>query len=418
MQTRVARDVADSAAAVQDSLYSWGRLLVCLLIGAVGNVGMWSVVVVLPTVQQDFGIPRNGASFPYAMSMIGYAVGGYVMGRIADRFGIMIPILIGSFSLFTGFLLTSQVTSILQFAIVQGVLIGFLGSAAVFGPLMADISMWFERRRGLAVAMVASGNYISGTIWPPLVQRMVDTIGWRETHVVIGVVVLLIMLPLAFLLNRRSPRHHQAGGANGNGLKPLPAPPGVMIGLLMLAGVSCCVAMSMPQAHIVAYCGDLGYGNQHGADMLAVLLGLGVVSRLVSGWVLDKVGGFPTLIVGSVLQAVALALYIPFDSLPALYLISAFFGIVQGGIVPSYAIVIREHFPPAEAGAKFGLVLGSTIAGMALGGWVSGAIFDMTGSYRAAFINGVAWNILNIVIVLWLMMRARARRTEPALAPA
>jgi MFS family permease len=152
--------------------------------------------------------------------------------------------------------------------------------------------------------------------------------------------------------------------------------------------------------------------------MLAVLLGLGVVSRLVSGWILDKVGGFPTLIVGSLLQAVALALYIPFDSLPALYLISAFFGIVQGGIVPSYAIVIREHFQPSEAGAKFGLVLGSTIAGMALGGWVSGAIFDMTGSYRAAFVNGVAWNILNIAIVAWLMMRARSRRMEPGLAPA
>ncbi|HRD78651.1 MAG TPA: MFS transporter, partial [Hyphomicrobiaceae bacterium] len=219
--------------------------------------------------------------------------------------------------------------------------------------------------------------------------------------------------------SRRAPKPAAAAaGGAGKGLKPMPMSPGIMIGLLMVAGVSCCVAMSMPQAHIVAYCGDLKYGAQHGADMLAVLLGFGVISRLVSGWVLDKVGGFPTLIVGSALQAIALALYIPFDSLPALYLISAFFGIVQGGIVPSYAIVIREHFPPSEAGAKFGLVLGSTIAGMALGGWVSGAIFDYTGSYKAAFVHGVAWNILNFAIVAWLMLRARARRSDGALVAA
>ncbi|HRD77655.1 MAG TPA: MFS transporter, partial [Hyphomicrobiaceae bacterium] len=202
MQRGIGSGAVDAHAEVQDSLYSWGRLFVCLLLGAIGNIGMWSVVVVLPTVQDAFGIARNGASFPYAMSMIGYAVGGYVMGRLADRVGIMIPILIGCVSLFAGFILISQVTSIVQFAIVQGVMIGFFGSAAVFGPLMADISMWFERRRGLAVAMVASGNYISGTIWPPLIQRMVETIGWRETHVVMGILCLLIMLPLAFLLNR------------------------------------------------------------------------------------------------------------------------------------------------------------------------------------------------------------------------
>jgi MFS family permease len=279
----------------------------------------------------------------------------------------------------------------------------------VFGPLMADISMWFERRRGLAVAMVASGNYISGTIWPPLVQRMVDTIGWRETHVVIGVVVLLVMLPLAFLLSRRSPRLVRTGGAAGNGLKPLPAPPGVMIGLLMLAGVSCCVAMSMPQAHIVAYCGDLGYGVARGAEMLSLMLGFGVVSRIVSGWISDQIGGIRTLLLGSVLQGLTLMAYLPSDALVSLYVVSALFGLVQGGLVPSYAIIVREVFPAEQAGTRVGFVLMSTIVGMAAGGWLSGVIFDLTGSYQMAFVHGIAWNVVNLAIASWLMLRVRAR---------
>jgi MFS family permease len=177
--------------------------------------------------------------------------------------------------------------------------------------------------------------------------------------------------------------------------------------LLCFAGVACCVAMSMPQVHIVAYCGDLGYGVARGAEMLSLMLGLGVVSRLASGWIADRIGGVATLLLGSALQCLTLIFYLPFDGLMSLYVVSALFGLSQGGIVPSYAIIVREYFPPREAGTRIGIVLMMTIFGMALGGWMSGAIYDWTGSYRAAFVNGIVWNLLNLAIALWLLTKPR-----------
>ena len=188
--------------------------------------------------------------------------------------------------------------------------------------------------------------------------------------------------------------------------------------LLCIAGVACCVAMSMPQVHIVAYCSDLGFGAARGAEMLSLMLAAGIVSRLVSGAICDRIGGLRTLLLGSVLQGVALLLFIPFDSLVSLYVISALFGLFQGGIVPSYAIIVREHFPPAEAGTRVGLVLTSTLLGMALGGWLSGKVFDLTGSYQAAFVNGVAWNLVNLAIVAWLLWRVTRQRPPSAAVPA
>jgi len=190
--------------------------------------------------------------------------------------------------------------------------------------------------------------------------------------------------------------------------------------LLCLAGIACCVAMSMPQVHIVAYCTDLGYGAARGAQMLSVMLAFGIVSRLISGAICDRIGGLRTLLLGSVLQGLALLLFIPFDGISSLFLISALFGLFQGGIVPSYAIIVREYFPPAEAGARVGTVLMSTLFGMALGGWMSGKVFDLTGSYQAAFLNGIGWNLLNLAIALFLLsrVRRRPRRIEAAVGPA
>ncbi len=188
--------------------------------------------------------------------------------------------------------------------------------------------------------------------------------------------------------------------------RPLGMSPGALQTVLIIAGVACCVAMSMPQVHIVAYCGDLGYGAARGAEMLAVMLGFGIISRLISGVICDRIGGLRTLLLGSVLQGIALLLFLPFDSLVSLYVISALFGLFQGGIVPAYAIIVREHFSPAEAGARVGVVLTATLLGMALGGWLSGVIFDLTGSYDAAFVNGIAWNLLNGAIALMLLHRS------------
>jgi predicted MFS family arabinose efflux permease len=273
------------------------------------------------------------------------------------------------------------------------------------------------RRRGIAVAIAAAGNYVAGTVWPPIVQHFISTSGWRATHIGIGLFCLVTMFPLVFALRRRIEDHHSdaAGAAAARRQAEAPFSPLTLQVLMCLAGVACCVAMSMPQVHIVAYCGDLGYGVARGAEMLSLMLGFGIISRIASGFIADRIGGVRTLLLGSVLQGSALFLYLWFDGLVSLYVISALFGLFQGGIVPSYAIIVREYFPPREAGTRLGLVLMATLLGMALGGWLSGWIFDLTGSYRAAFINGLAWNLVNVSIMTWLLQRSRR---SGGLAPA
>ncbi len=396
------------------------RLLAILAISTVGGVGMWSVVVILPAVQKEFGISRADASLAYTMTMMGFGIGGIVMGRFADKFGVFRPLVGGSLTLGLGYIATAYASNIWQYAIAQGLLIAFLGSSISFGPMMADISLWFARRRGIAVAICASGNYLAGTIWPPVVQHLVSTYGWRTTHVILGLFCIAFLLPLSLAVRRRPPVQGGGPAMTGAANAPLPMPfsPNALQALFIVAGVSCCVAMSMPQVHIVAYCGDLGYGAARGAEMLSFMLGFGIVSRLASGLVADKIGAMKTLLLGSFLQMVALILYVPFDGLMSLYIISALFGLFQGGIIPSYALLVRQYYPPSEAGARVGIVLTATMVGMALGGWLSGVIFDLTGSYQAAFINGILWNLLNVFIVVGLMWRSRglSGRSIPAAA--
>ncbi len=397
-----------------DSALAWLRLGVAVLLSTIGGVGMWSVVVALPAIQADFGVARADASLPFTFAMIGFAGGGVVMGRLADRFGIAIPMAVGTVALGLGYLAVGNASSLWQVALAHGLLIG-VGCSATFGPLIADISHWFMRRRGIAVAIAASGNYLAGTIWPPVVQHFIATSGWRATHIGIGLFLLATMLPLTIALRGRFVAHHADAAATSAARRQaeLPFSPMTLQVLLCVAGVACCVAMSMPQVHIVAYCGDLGYGAARGAEMLSLMLGFGIVSRLISGLIADRIGGVRTLLLGSVLQGLALFLYLLFDGLFSLYVISALFGLFQGGIVPSYAIIVREYFPPREAGTRVGLVLMASLLGMALGGWMSGAVFDLTGSYQAAFLNGLGWNLVNVSVMTWLLVRSRRR---PALA--
>ena len=386
-----------------------------MLLSTVGSVGMWSVIVVLPEVQAEFGVDRAAASMPYTMTMIGFAFGNVMIGRFVDRAGIFPPMLLAAASLFFGYMLAALSPSIWVFAIVQAI-IGF-GAAATFGPLIADISHWFDRRRGVAVAAAASGNYFAGAIWPLLMQLTPSGEGWRYTYVAIGIVCIVGMVPLAFYLRRRAP-HVTAEAAGSTPAvtrsKSIDLSPRALQILLSIAGVGCCVAMAMPQVHIVAYCVDLGFGVARGAEMLSLMLVGGIVSRLASGFLADHIGGVKTLLIGSVLQCLALFAYIPFDGLASLYMVSLVFGLSQGGIVPSYAIIVREYLPAKEAGQRVGLVIMATIAGMALGGWLSGWIYDLTGSYSAAFLNGIGWNILNIAIMVLILWRTRSVR--PAVA--
>jgi MFS family permease len=391
-----------------DGPYAWRRLIVSVLLSTLGGVGMWAVVVVLPSVQAEFGVDRADASLAYTMTMLGFALGNMIVGRAIDRLGYMLPAMAAATLLGVGFILAAMSSSIVMFSIVQGLLIG-AGSSATFGPLIADISHWFMKRRGIAVATAASGNYLAGALWPVAMPPFILSEGWRTTYIGIGVVCLATMLPLILMLRRKLPHQALAGGAGAKAIptQPIGVSPRRLQPMLVVAGLSCCVAMSMPQVHIVAYCMDLGYGVARGAEMLSVMLAAGVVSRLASGFLADRIGGVRTLLIGSVLQCMSLFFYIPFDGLASLYVVSLVFGLSQGGIVPCYAIIVREYMPATEAGQRVGIVVMATIVGMALGGWMSGWIYDLSGSYAMAFLNGIAWNLLNIGVMAFLLWRSR-----------
>lgn len=401
---------------IHDSRYSWTRLIVTLAIGMVANVGMWAIIVIMPVVEVEFGAGRAEASMPYTLIMIGFALGNLLIGRLVDRFGVTLALNGAAVVIAAGFVLSIFASSIVTLSATH-LLLG-LGSAVGFGPLIADISHWFLKRRGIAVALVASGNYLSGAIWPTLLADILADSGWRAVYMTLAAVTLVVLIPLSFLLRRRVPSeaHGKAAAASALNARSVGFSPRTLQYLLGLAGIGCCVAMSMPQVHIVAYCVGLGYGPAVGAEMLSLMLLGGVVSRVISGLLADRVGGVTTLLIGSVLQCIALFLYLPYDGMVSLYLVSMVFGLAQGGIVPSYALVVREYMAPEEAGARVGFVLMMTILGMALGGWMSGWIYDVTGSYRMAFINGIVWNGMNIAIMVMLLMRSRPRAPKGAMA--
>jgi MFS family permease len=396
-----------------DSAYAARRLFITLLLMTLGGSSMYVVSVVLPEVQKEFGISRADASLPYTLMMLGFGAGGLAMGKLADKWGVHVALWIGSLGVGSGFVLAGLSPNIWWFALAHGVLMGVFGSSSTFAPLLADTSLWWHKRRGIAVAVCASGNYVAGSIWPALAQQGVEQLGWRETYVWIGVVCGLGMLALSFFMRQRPPAMAVTVPGSVQQLsseKPFGLTISTAHALLCIAGVACCVAMAMPQVHIVAYCTDLGFGAARGSEMLSLMLACGIVSRLVSGAICDRIGGLRTLLLGSVLQGIALLLFLPFDGMVSLYIISALFGLFQGGIVPSYAIIVREYFPAQKVGVLVGAVIMATMIGMALGGWMSGKVFDLTGSYHAAFINGVLWNALNMSIALFLLWRTQNKK--------
>jgi MFS family permease len=396
------------SAFVPDSPAAWRRLGIALCIGAVGSIGMWSVVVALPVVQAAFHATRAEVSMAYTLAMLGFGIGGVVTGRVADRLGILPAIASGVLAVLVGYVGAGLSVSLWQF-IFAHFAIG-LGASATFAPLMAEASHWVVRRRGIAVTIAASGNYVAGALWPPIIERSMANYGWQATHIGIGIIGSIAMgLLLIALRSGMNGGHRHADAMAASPSVDLGISTNALTLILSIASISCCVAMSMPQVHIVAYCGDLGYGLAHGAEMLSVMLAFGIISRLGTGLIADRFGGLVTLLIGSVAQATALSLYLFFDGLTSLYVISALFGLFQGGLVPSYALIVRETMPAREAATRVGVVIGVSVLGMSVGGWVSGAIFDATGSYHAAFLNGIVWNIVNMAIALMLVLRSRIR---------
>lgn len=392
---------------ILDSRYAWIRLLITLLIAVMGNVGMWAIIVVMPEVQAEFGAGRADVSLAYTLTMIGFALGNFYVGRAVDRFGITTALIACALTLTAAYALAALSPSLLILTAMQFI-IGF-ATACSFGPLIADISQWFMKRRGIAVAIAASGNYLSGAIWPLLLGNLAGDASWRWSYTALAILTLLVIPPLALMLRTRVPAEAiaTADTQSASRTRATGYTPRQLQWMLGLAGIGCCVAMSMPQVHIVALCVDYGFGAAVGAEMLSLMLMGGVLSRLISGTLADRIGGVPTLLIGSTLQAIALFLYLPAGGLVSLYLVSLIFGLSQGGIVPSYAVIVREYMPSREAGARVGFVMMMTIMGMALGGWMSGWIYDVTGSYQWAFVNGIVWNGANIAIMIVILLRGQ-----------
>ena len=412
------QSVDDAGRCAPDGPYSFARLGLSLLISTLVGAGMWAIIVVMPQAQHDFGVDRSAASLPYTAMMCTLAFSTIALGRMTDRRGIVLPLAISGSSLGAGFILAGYAPNLLLFSAAH-MLIG-AGAGTGFGPMMADISHWFVKRRGMAVVVVASGNYLAGTIWPLLMSFAMPFIGWRATYAAIGLIIAATVLSLALAMRRRLPdsAFDEAEAATAAARADVGISPRMLLALLVLAGFSCCVAMSMPQVHLVAYCGDLGYGVARGAEMLSLMMALGIISRIGSGFVADVIGGSATLMVGSFMQGVALALYLYFDGLTSLFVVSGIFGLFQGGIVPMYAVICRELLPPRQAGAAIGLVVSATIFGMAFGGYISGVIFDLTSSYRMAFLNGLLFNVFNFAVVAWLFWRRQRRAPSGALMAA
>ncbi len=392
-----------------DSRASWIRLALSLMISLIGNVGMWAIIVIMPAMQAEFGVDRANASIPYTLTMLGFALGNFVIGRAVDRYGVARALAASAVLMAFGFAAAAVAPNIATLSALQ-FLIGF-GTATSFGPLIADVSQWFLRRRGIAVAIIASGNYLSGAIWPLILADILAGPGWRTAYLIIAAAALCLMLPLTWVLRKPLPDGalQASDSAAATRAQSAGLGPRALTWLLAAAGIGCCVAMSMPQVHIVAYCTDLGYGPAVGAEMLSLMLLGGVASRLVSGVLADRLGGVVTLLIGSTLQMLALMLYLPTTGLTPLYVVSLIFGLSQGGIVPAYAIIVREYLPAREAGARVGFVIMATILGMALGGWLSGLIYDITGSYQWAFVNGIAFNAFNVAIMVAILLRSRPR---------
>ena len=387
-----------------DSVKSWKRLLISLVIALITNVGIWAIVVILPAIETEFNSGRGGATLPYTLTLVGFAIGNFLIGHLVDKYGVVKALVFGTILISVSFLV-SAFSFNLNLIIVAHFFLG-IGTSSGFGPLISDISRWFYRKRGIAVAIIASGNYLSGVIWSPAIANIMTHTGWREVYIILALAIFITSIPLSFFLRERK----IANSFTAIEYQRLSKTPGLVISarklqlLLGLAGVGCCIAMAMPQVHIVAYCVGLGYGSTTGAEMLSVMLAFGVASRIFFGVCSDRLGGLPTLIISSSLQMISLFFFLPFNSMASLYFVSAIFGLSQGGIVPSYAIVVREYLPEREAGRRIGIVLMLTIFGMAIGGWMSGLIFDITGDYQGAFINGILWNFFNIGILAWLFL--------------
>ena len=395
-----------------DSRTAWITASAALALMTIAYGAPLVVVVAMKQIAAELQTNRSGPAAAGSLSYVGAAFGGIVAGWLAGRMGIRPIVIFGSTMVAAGLLL-SAFGGLFELYVGHGVLMGLFGTSCMFSPLLTYVSLWFERRRGSAVALIASGQAVAGAIWPPLLQFGIDHVGWRHTMLWFGAFVLVSSVALTMIFLHPAPiaPSATAGGPAGTQHRDstLGLPPNLLMALLMVAVFSCCVPMAMPMNHLVAYCGDLGFASQYGAVMLSVLLGVAFLARQFWGWLSDRIGGFQTLLFSSLVQATALAGFLVTKDMAALFVVSAVFGLGLSGLLPAYVIVIRDCFSIQEANWRIPSVMFAGLLGMAAGGWGAGLLYDRFGDYLPAFSTGMAFNLVNLAVLLFLVSRPHTR---------
>ena len=386
---------------------SWITACVALAILSVSYGAPLVAVVALKPIAAELGVARSAPTLAGSFAYLGAGFGGILMGWTAERIGPRPVVMFGSCMIGLG-LFVSSLGGLTTIYLGHGILMGLFGASCIFAPMMTYVSRWFDHRRGTAVALISSGQYIAGAIWPALFQILIEHIGWRRTMETYAVFLVCAILPLALIFLRRPPEHAAAGTAAAGpppGQKVLGLPPNFVLGTMAVATFFCCITMAMPLSHLVAFCSDLGFASSHGPAMLSLLLACAFFARQFWGWLSDRIGGLRTVLATSVCQMLAMSLFLTTQNELGLFTISAAFGFGFAGLIPGYVMAVRELFPAREAGWRVPVILFMGLAGMAGGGWLAGAMYDHYGYYAPAFVAGVVANIVNLVLIGSLVWR-------------
>jgi MFS family permease len=395
------------AARLVDSKSSWVVATVCVLLLATAFGAPWMAAVALKDIAAEVGGARSVPALATALAWFGSAFGGIGMGWIAERVGARWTVIFGAAMVGVGLTLAAFGPT-WPLYIGYGLFVGLMGLSGINAPLYVYISKWFERRRGSALALMASGTYVAGALWPPIFERAIAYAGWRQAMLWFAMLEVGLIVPLAAAFLRRPPEHppvvvtHHAATERPN---VLGWPPNLVFAALAAAIFLCCVPMSMPQTHLVAFCSDLGISKAHGAAMLSVLLGTAFLCRQIWGLISDRIGGLHTVLLGSVCQATTMSAFLFTQDEVGLFTVSAAFGLGFSGMIPATVLAGRELFPPADAAWRIPILLLCSGCGMATGGWLAGILYDHFGYYGPAFATGIAINLLNLAIILTLVSR-------------
>jgi MFS family permease len=398
---------------LDDRRYAWVVVAASFLLLVIANGALFLLIVAMKDIAASFGWPRSVPSTAYSLQFIGGGLGGIVMGWWLDKAGMGKPALLGSITIGLGAIAVSFVDSAWQLFAIYGLVIGMVGNATMFSPLVANVTRWFHRNRGMAVGLVTSGQSIAGFMWPPVFEYGLGSIGWRDTYLLYGLLGIVTMVPLSLLFRRRPPAHVARSGPSTPDAVEEDAPilnirPNTLLALLCVAIVGCCIAMSLPLAHLKSHATDIGIEPMQAATILSILLAGSFVARAFgAGLLMARIGSLKTLFFFSFLQAATLG-FLPFiDGIGVLYVVAAAFGFGYGGIGPTYPVIIRDYLSEQWAGRYTAIVIMFGTFGMAIGGWMGGFGFDVTGAYDTTFLLGVGFNLINLGIVAYLISATR-----------